>query len=156
MEVNMGFRHFPSESSKKQYSTMKKCCTNIKNYKEYDCGCSWGCNVCWVSYECKKCGNLISSGVYEHIEKGNVTYDKIKPKTKYCECVSPQLSFRGILKKNIRFRHRFCKKCSGVIRRNIVDKLITKIKKFAPKKMGDERNAVAYRYKLEQLVKTIK
>jgi DNA repair photolyase len=51
----MGFRRFPASGKKKQQPNA--CCT-IDTIKEWDCGCSWGCETCYVSARCDVCHQM--------------------------------------------------------------------------------------------------
>ena len=63
-------KYFPGayfEKTKKK--NINDCCTDVKNHKKYDCYCSWGCNCCGYSYQCKKCNTLIDSETHKYYLK---------------------------------------------------------------------------------------
>ena len=64
--MTMGFRHFPGESPKKQRKGRRPCCS-AKTLKEWNCDCSWGCETCWVSHRCSKCGAMFGPAVAKEI-----------------------------------------------------------------------------------------
>lgn len=53
----MGFRHFPEPKAPRGVEGGPCPDPNCKGkLKSWDCGCAWGCELCWVSYECTRCG----------------------------------------------------------------------------------------------------
>ncbi len=51
---------FPSDSISKQNKQRMQCCVE-ENMIKWDCGCSWGCPMCWIAKRCKTCGASYSS-----------------------------------------------------------------------------------------------
>jgi hypothetical protein len=49
----VSYRRFPAETRKRQLKSVKPCCKD--HLVEWSCGCSWGCDVCWASFECSEC-----------------------------------------------------------------------------------------------------
>jgi len=73
----MGFRYVTPDSPEKQNRDAKECCPT--HLKEWNCGCSWGCDVCFASYRCSVCGCLFNEkGKYMLLwyHKNNTTYKK--------------------------------------------------------------------------------
>ena len=46
---------FKRYTPKKRKATYNECCKIPENLIEWDCYCSYGCNMCDLSYECKVC-----------------------------------------------------------------------------------------------------
>lgn len=53
----MAFRNFPAPNNAPHGVKGAKCpSSNCKGLLvPWDCGCSWGCRLCWVAYDCDKC-----------------------------------------------------------------------------------------------------
>lgn len=47
----MGIRRYPQQKQSKP----NDCCFIDENLVSYDCGCSWGCNMCSYTSQCSKC-----------------------------------------------------------------------------------------------------
>jgi hypothetical protein len=62
----MGFTRFPAERLKVQLQNIKSCCKT--NLEKWDCGCSWGCDMCYISYQCKVCNSKYSLEAKNKIE----------------------------------------------------------------------------------------
>jgi len=61
----MAFSQFPGPNMKRQLRDVNACCRD--HLVRWDCGCSWGCSVCWVTYQCTVCGHNYSRKVAEQI-----------------------------------------------------------------------------------------
>lgn len=61
----MGIRRFPRETVKKQKEQIKSCCPT--HLERWDCGCSWGCDLCWVAYSCTKCNAKYGRNIADEI-----------------------------------------------------------------------------------------
>jgi hypothetical protein len=62
----MGFTRFPVEKDSKQLKSIQSCCPG--HAVPWDCGCSWGCPLCWVAYECSVCNHKYSTHIaLEHL-----------------------------------------------------------------------------------------
>lgn len=61
----MGVRRFPAPSKKAQQKDRSPCCQDPSNHQHWDCGCSWGCSLCWVGYRCRVCDACLSHKYHE-------------------------------------------------------------------------------------------
>lgn len=48
----------PYRAEKKRLARLCKDGTENHDWKEWDCGCSFGCGSCSYFYQCSKCGRL--------------------------------------------------------------------------------------------------
>lgn len=73
----MAFRKFPHESKKKERKMINECCKQIANIKEFDCGCSFGCDACSKTHTCKVCGVCYSFDPSKiNLHKNNINNEK--------------------------------------------------------------------------------
>ena len=54
----MGSKSFPGRGRRARLARIKPCCLEEANLRPYDCGCSWGCEVCWATVQCTVCETL--------------------------------------------------------------------------------------------------
>ena len=60
---------FPPDSPKRQVKEANDCCAS--HLVKWDCGCSWGCPLCWASWECSVCGHKMNDSGKALLEQGN-------------------------------------------------------------------------------------
>ena len=65
----MSFSHFPGDTPRLQLKNANDCCTP-ENMKSWDCGCSWGCPLCWVAYRCRTCDKCYDASTIHFLGKG--------------------------------------------------------------------------------------
>jgi len=59
----MGYQHFPAPKAPAGVAGGKCPDQNCGGVlKEWDCGCSWGCDLCWVYFACSKCHTKTKAG----------------------------------------------------------------------------------------------
>jgi len=63
----MSITKFPADSVRKQRAQIKDCCKS--NLQDWDCGCSWGCTLCYVRYHCKECGASYGAEVAKELKE---------------------------------------------------------------------------------------
>jgi len=66
----MAFRNTPPRKLKKQLGSVKPCCS--AHLDKWDCGCSWGCDLCWVSFTCTVCHAKYSAEMATSIKETSV------------------------------------------------------------------------------------
>lgn len=57
---------FPAAPYSKQMKDVKSCC--LDNLKPWDCGCSWGCDMCYVTHRCDVCRACYGASAKETID----------------------------------------------------------------------------------------
>ena len=53
------------DKAKRNPNSMVEVC-NHENKKPWDCGCSWGCDMCNITHRCEDCGGCLGHDAIPH------------------------------------------------------------------------------------------
>lgn len=63
------YRTFPKPKVKNEIKSAKDCCKTDLN--KWDCGCSNGCDQCYVRFKCATCGGIYSHDAADKIQQSS-------------------------------------------------------------------------------------